>query len=111
VAGSSALVESASSSRTPSVVGDGADAGQVGEAAVDRGEVELEVARVQDRALRGVERGGEAVGHRVGDGDELDVERADLAALAVGTGMNSVRSSRPASSMRLRASPRVSSEP
>ena len=57
---------------------------EVGEAAVDRGEVELPVAGVQDHALRGVERGGEAVGHRVGDGDELDVERADLAALAVG---------------------------
>ena len=68
------------------VAGDGAHAGQVGEAAVDRGEVELEVAGVQDHALRRVERGGEAVGHRVGDGDELDVERADLAALAVGDG-------------------------
>ena len=66
------------------VAGDRADAGQVGEAAVDRGEVELEVAGVQDHALRGVERGGEAVGHRVGDGDELHVERADHAALAVG---------------------------
>ena len=66
------------------VVGDGADAGEVGEAAVDRREVELPVARVQDHALRRVERGGEPVGHRVGDRDELDVERADLAALAVG---------------------------
>ena len=61
-----------------------AHAGQVGEPAVDRGEVELPVAGVHDHALRRVERGGEAVGHRVGDGDELDVERADLAALAVG---------------------------
>ena len=32
--------------------GDGADAGEVGEPAVDRREVELEVARVQDDALR-----------------------------------------------------------
>ena len=77
------MVESASSRRTPVVVGDGADAGEVGEAAVDRREVELPVAGVQDHALRRVERGGEAVRHRVGDGDELDVERADLAALAV----------------------------
>ncbi len=34
------------------VLGDGADGRQVGEAAVDRGEVELEVAAVEDRALR-----------------------------------------------------------
>ena len=36
--------------------GEGADAGEVGEPAVDRREVELEVAGVQDHALRGVER-------------------------------------------------------
>jgi hypothetical protein len=59
-------------------LGDGADAGQVGEAPVDRGEVDLEVARVQDHALRGVEGDGEGVGHRVGDRDELDLERSDL---------------------------------
>src|SRR5690606_9333916 len=63
--------------------GDGADAGEVGEAPVHRGEVELPVAGVHDHALRGVPGGGEPVGHRVGDRDELDVERADLAALAV----------------------------
>ena len=68
------------------VVGDGAHAGQVGEAAVDRGEVELPVARVQDHALRRVEGRGEAVGHRVGDRDELHVERPDHPALAVGDG-------------------------
>ena len=65
------------------LVGDRADAGEVGEAAVDRGEVELPVAGVQDHALGRVEGGGEPVGHRVGDGDELAVERADLAPLAV----------------------------
>ena len=72
---SSAFVESHSSRRTPSLDGDRADAGQVGAAAVDRGQVELEVTRVQDHALRRVERGRERVGHRVGDRDELDVER------------------------------------
>ena len=60
-----------------------ADAGQVGEPAVDRREVELEVARVQDRALRRVEGGGEAVRHRVGHRDELDLARPDAPALAV----------------------------
>ena len=65
------------------VVGDGAHAGEVGEPPVDRGEVELPVARVHQHALRRVERGGEAVGHRVGDRDELHVEGPDLAALAV----------------------------
>ena len=82
--GSSALVESDSKQADPRARRQGADAGQVGEAAVDRGEVDLEVARVQDHPLRGVEGGGEAVRHRVGDGDELDVEGPDLAALAVG---------------------------
>ena len=66
------------------LVGDRAHAGQVGEATVDRREVELPVAGVHDHALRRVERGGEAVRHGVGDRDELDVERTDLAALAVG---------------------------
>ena len=65
------------------VLGDGAHDAEVGEPAVDRGEVELEVAGVQDRALRRVDGGGEAVGHRVGDGDELAVERADPAPLVV----------------------------
>ncbi len=68
----------------PSSLAMAADAGQVGEAAVDRREVELEVAGVEDHALRGVEGGGEAVGHRVGDGDELHVEGPDPAPLAVG---------------------------
>ena len=59
------------------VLGDRPHHPEVGQPAVDRGEVELEVAGVEDRALRGVERGGEAVGHRVGDRDELAVERAE----------------------------------
>jgi hypothetical protein len=67
----------------PGSPGDGADAAQVGQSTVDRREVDLEVAGVQDRALRGVERRGEPLGHRVGDREELAVERADLPALAV----------------------------
>ena len=39
---------------------------------------------MQDHALGRVEGGGEAVGHRVGDGDELDLEGPDLAPLPVG---------------------------
>ena len=39
------------------------------------------------------------------------VARPDAAPLAVGTGISSVRSSSPASSMRLRARPSVSAEP
>ncbi|MEZ5180279.1 MAG: hypothetical protein R2702_00095 [Acidimicrobiales bacterium] len=66
------------------VLGDGAHDAEVGEAPVDRREVELPVPAVEDRALGRVERGGEAVGHRVGDRDELAVERAELPALAVG---------------------------
>ena len=81
---------------------------EVGAPAVDRGEVELEVAGVQDDALRRVQRDGVGVRHRVGDRDELDVERADHAPLAVARpGSSSVRPSRPASSMRLRARPSV----
>ena len=65
---------------------EGADPGQVGPPAVDRQQVELEVAGVQEDALGGVERDGERVGHRVGDRDELDVARPDTAALTVGDG-------------------------
>ena len=82
--GRSALVESESSSLTPPrALGDLADQREVGLAAVDRREVELEVAAVQDRARGRVVRGGERVRHRVRDRDELAVERADHAPLAV----------------------------
>ena len=82
--GRSAFVESESSSRTPpSRRGDLAEQREVGAAAVDRREVELEVAGVHDRAGGREERGREAVRHRVRDRDELAVERADPAALAV----------------------------
>ena len=63
-------------------------------------------------ALGGVEGGGEAVGHRVGDGDELDVEGPDRRAARRRSPRRSVaRSTRPASSTRLRARPSVSAEP
>ena len=91
--------------------GELAEPGEVGAARIDRREVELEVAGVQDDALRGVHRDGVSVRHRVGDRDELDDERADLDASPSVTLRMSVFGSRPASSMRLRASPRVSAAP
>ena len=60
------------------------DAGEVGAATIDRRVVDLEVARVDDDALGRVEGRRETVRDRVGDGDELDVERPDRAPLAVG---------------------------
>ena len=65
------------------VGGDGSDAGEVGATSVDRREIELEVAGVEDDSLRRVDRDRVRVGHRVGDGDELDVERTDHPPLAV----------------------------
>ena len=59
---------------------------EVGAAAVDGREVELEVPRVQDDPLGRVEGDGEALRHRVRDRDELDVERSDPAPLAIGDG-------------------------
>ncbi len=67
----------------PRPIGQRPDAGQVGGPPVDRGQVDLEVARMQDDSLRRVKGGGEPVGDRVGDRDELDVEGPDLASLAV----------------------------
>src|SRR5450755_365270 len=58
-------------------------AGEVGPTAVHRLQVQLEVAGVQDHALRGVEGDGAGVGHRVGGGDELDVARPDADPLPV----------------------------
>jgi hypothetical protein len=46
-------------------------------------EVDLEVARVEDDPLRGVEGRGERMRHGMGDRDELDVARPDPAALMV----------------------------
>ena len=47
------------------------EAAQVGDPAVERELVHLEVAGVQDQAGRGADRDGEAVGDRVVDGEEL----------------------------------------
>jgi len=68
----------------PDRVGERADAGEVGQPAVDRREVELEVPRVEHDSLGGVEGDREALRHRVRHGDELDVERADPPSFAVG---------------------------
>jgi hypothetical protein len=65
------------------IVGECAYTGEVGAATVDRGEVDLEVAGVQDDSLRGVEGDRETVRDRMRDGDELDLEGTDLPALAV----------------------------
>ena len=70
-----------------------ADATEVGAPAVDRGEVELEVARVEDDPLRGVQGDRVRVGHGVGDRDELHVERADVTTFAVAA-LRRVRSGR-----------------
>ena len=56
---------------------------QVGEPAVERQLVHLEVAGVQQRAARGAHRDGERVGDRVVDRDELAVEDAEPLAVAL----------------------------
>ena len=83
--GRSALVESESSSAHTAVAPRQlAEQREVGAPAVDRGQVELEVAGVDDRADGREERDREAVRHRVRDRDELAVDRADAPALTVG---------------------------
>ncbi len=67
----------------PTIGGQGAHAGEVGPSPVDRIEIELEVARVEDDPLRREEGGGERVRHRVGDRNELDLTGPDLPPLAV----------------------------
>ncbi len=65
----------------------GADPGegpQVGQPAVQRQLVGLEVAGVQDRAGRRPHRHGQRVGNRVVDGEELQVESADRDPVAFG---------------------------
>ena len=60
------------------------EARQVGRAAVDRREIELEVARVQDGPNRCAVRDRERVRHGVRHGNELALDRADRTHLAVG---------------------------
>ena len=57
-------------------------AAEVGDPAVERDLVHLEVAGVQDGAGRGADRDAERVGDRVVDGEELARERAELLDLA-----------------------------
>ena len=66
-----------------------AHAGHVRPAPVDGLEVELEVPRVQDHTLRGVEGDGHGLGHRMGDRDELDLAGTDAHPLTVGDGHES----------------------
>ena len=66
--------------------GDLAEQREVGVAAVDRREVELEVAGVDDRALGREVRDRESVRHRVRDRDELALDRPDAPPFAVGHG-------------------------
>ena len=80
--GTSALVESDISRSTPSVPSR-AKPGQVGEPAVQRQLVHLEVAGVQHHAGRGADGHGERVGNRVVDREELAVERAERAVAAL----------------------------
>ncbi len=87
------------------------DPREVGPPPVDRCQVKLEVAAVENDALSGVEGEGEPARHRVRHRDELDLERADLAPLAVPHLHEACLLAEPASSRRLRAKPRVSPEP
>ena len=82
--GRSAFVESASIRSTPSEPSRASLARSVGPA-VDGRVVDLVVARVQDRAVVGVQRDRDGIGHRVRDARELGSERSagDRVALAV----------------------------
>ena len=77
--GTSALVESDISRSTPSRAEPG-EATEVGEPAVERQLVHLEVAGVQQRAGRGPDRDGERVRDRVVDREELAVEGPEATA-------------------------------
>ena len=67
----------------PGPIGQSPDLGQVRGSPVDGSQVDLEIAGMQDDALGRVKGGGEPMRHRMGDRDELHVEGADLAPLAV----------------------------
>src|SRR4029450_11338906 len=80
----SALVESASSRARPSPGSRARPPGWGGGAAVDGGEVQLEVAGVHDGAVRGPQGQRDPVGDGVRDGVELQVERAEGGAVPGG---------------------------
>ena len=73
----SALVESASSASTPRSE-NSASLAIIGRPAVDRGVVELVIAGMDHQPGRRVDAQPDAVGDRVADVEELDLERADL---------------------------------
>ena len=81
--GTSALVES-DEEQVDALFAEAREVAQVGEAAVERQLVHLEVTGVQHGAAVGVDGHGERVGDRVVDRDELEVERAELLVLALG---------------------------
>ena len=81
--GTSALVES-TMQQVDALGAEPGEAGQVGEAPVERELVDLEVAGVQDQAGGRADRDRERVRDRVVDGEELAVERAEPLALALG---------------------------
>ena len=86
----SAFVESASSSARPASPSRANFARSV-RLAVDRRVVDLEIARVQERALIGVQRDRDRVGDRVRDAHELGAERPDLHRLAARVDLDQLR--------------------
>ena len=65
------------------VVGQRTDTAQIGTATINGGQIQLEIARVQDHTLVGVEGGDVARRDRVGDRQEFAVERSDIHSVPV----------------------------
>ena len=91
----STLVESQISASTPSSPSSRRRA-LVGRRADQRRRVDLPVAGVHDEAGRRADRQRAALGNRMGDGDEFDVERADVEHARPGRRSRSESSARPA---------------
>ena len=64
--------------RQHALVAERREARLVGRQAEDRSRVDLPVARMDDESGRRADRERRALGYRMGDRDEFDVERADL---------------------------------
>ena len=60
-----------------------ANSSEVSKTAVDRGQIELEIASVKNDALRRMKHRCDAVGNRVRHWNKFDVERPDHAAFAI----------------------------
>ena len=56
---------------------------EVGSTIINWGEIELEVARMHNHTLRSVNDDCVCVWHRVSNGQELNIERADIDALTI----------------------------